>query len=48
MSSTLTGQPLFLMDQLTGINPEVIVGNYLAHKIKSTEPLGIEGMIIPS
>ena len=36
------------MDRLTGTNPEVIVGNYWAHKIKFTEPLGTEGMFIPS
>ena len=26
---------------MTGTNPEVIVGNYWAHKMKSTEALGI-------
>ena len=42
------GQSNSLMDQLIGINPQVIVGNHWAHKIKSTEPLGIEGMFIRS
>ena len=41
-------QTSVLMDRLTGTNPEVIVGNYWAHKIKFTEPLGTEGMFIPS